>query len=175
MAMLGRQGRKPYFMKYSSAFPDTRNKTGKRVAGVHLVMPVGSHQEEVGVFPGIGEYIGQKIERGRVAPLQVVDEKGQRVLFAGETRQKSVEEVVKPVQRFHRWQRLHRWLRSDQDFQLGNHIGQHLAVFAHRHLYFVFPYPHSLVAFGQKGAGQIAECLDQGIVRDVLLVEVEFA
>src|SRR5215469_7720093 len=55
----------------------------ERMGEAYLVVPVRADQEEVPDFR-VGDEMLNQSERGRVQPLQVIEEEGERVLLPGE-------------------------------------------------------------------------------------------
>ena len=76
MAMLGLQGIEPYFLERPVALPGVSYELREGMARIDFVMAVGAQQEKIRVVLVVGEYVGEKVEGGRVAPLEVIDKEG---------------------------------------------------------------------------------------------------
>ena len=174
MAMPGPQRLQSDFLQRPAVLPGIPDELREWMARAHFVMAVCPKEEKGWVIPVILEYVGEKIERCRITPLKVVYEQRQGIFLACQGGQKPVENVVEPVERFNGWKRRDFGLGAYQDFQLRDDIGEDFSVISHDLQDPVFPELDPFVAFGQKGPHQGLERLNEGAVRAVLLVDVEF-
>ena len=139
-----------------------------------FVVPVGPHQEQVAQL-GPGRQMLEQIERGRVEPLQVVEEQRQRMLGPGEDAEEVSEHQLEAALRILRRQLRHRWLRTDEQFQLGDEGHDELSVWTQRLPKGLAPERQLGLALCQKVTDQALERLRQSRIRDVTLVLVELA
>ncbi len=146
----------------------------ERVRGIHLVVAVGTDEQQVSRLL-IGHEQLEQFERRDVRPLHVVNKKYERMLRLGEGADKLQKCAVESVLRFG-WRQLGgHWLFADDEFQIGQHFDDDRRVGAHRVQKFFFPYRNGGVAFRKQLANQAAECLNARAIRCVAVELVIFS
>src|SRR5262245_20968948 len=97
------------------------------MGGTDLVVPIGADQQEVLQLEACQQVLEQ-VERGRVQPLQVVEEEGERMLGSGEDADEAPEYLLEACLRIQRRQLGHGWLFSDDVLQLRDQLDHQQAV-----------------------------------------------
>ena len=131
------------------------------MGGVHLVVAIGADEIEVGIVARTDEHMVEKIEGGAVAPLQVVDEQDQGVLRRSQAGEEVAEQVVESLTRLHGRQRHDFRLGTQEDFQFRDHVRKQSPPVSRRSQDGRPPGRHPFVAFGEKGANQVTQGLQQ--------------
>src|SRR5258706_7652159 len=133
--------------------------TGSRVTVV-LPFTIGAHQHEMAAV-GVGHQHVQKVERGGVRPLHVVDEDDDRMRLGAERPNEFAEQVVEPVQSLGAADVGDRRLRADDELEVRQHVGDDAALGAHRGADLLPQGAETLLALGQQGVDQVLEGLDE--------------
>ncbi len=123
----------------------------------------------------VHEQVFQQIERGRVEPLQIVEEQGQWMLRPGEHRQEAPEHQLKASLRILRWQLRNCGLLADDEFQFRNQVHHELAIWTQRFAERRMPGAEFDVALRQQRTDQALKSLRQSGIGNVALVLVELA
>jgi len=114
-------------------------------------------------------------QRGRIGPLQVVQEQHQRMPGAGEDFDEAGEQAVQAQLGLSRRRRGHRVGGADDQRQLGNQFDQHADAIAQGAVQFCGPLPQRCFGLAQQLVHQALEGLDQRGIRYVALELVKFA
>ena len=133
-----------------------------------LVVAIGANQQEVPHL-GMRRQVFEQLKRRGVEPLQIVEEQGKRVLWAGEYPEEPAEHPLKPVLALLRWQLRNRRLRADDQRELGDQNHHELAIGAQRLEQRLPPVLYLLLASAEELAHQQLKGLRQGDVGDVTL------
>src|SRR5262249_12646151 len=146
----------------------------QRMGGGEFVVPIGTDQHEVlQIRPG--QQILQQIERGRVEPLQVVEEKRQWMLRPGEDADEPVKHLLEAPLRV-LWRKLEdRWLVSDDKLQLGDNVDHEPSVWAQRLQQGLAPTAQLRFVFAEQRPDEALKRLKERRIRDVALVLIELA
>src|SRR5262245_28467439 len=91
------------------------------MGGVDFVVPVGADHNQVPHI-WLGQQILKQIERCCVEPLQIVEEKSERMLRPREDADESPEDQLKPALPVLWWKNRDRWLFADDVRQFGDQI-----------------------------------------------------
>jgi len=98
---------------------------------------------------GIGHQRSEQLERGRIRPLQIVQEHCHQVVRSREDANEPTKQTVEEITFFRRRQRLDDWLGADDQLDLRNNVGDHPAVSAERVAEASSPQLELLFAAGQ--------------------------
>src|SRR5262249_9379444 len=141
---------------------------------VDLVAAVGADQHEVSQLRA-RQKILQQIQGGRIQPLQVVEEQGQRMLasceHADETTESEVEAALSQVCRNLGKGRL----LADQEPQFRNQVHDQLAILLQRGTQVLAPPAERCLALRQQRPDQTLKSLCQRRVGNVACVLIELA
>src|SRR5688572_28754391 len=96
-----------------------------------LVVAVGAYYEEVRAL-GRGEDQLEQAQRGRVGPLQIVEEERERMRRRREHLEERLERELEAMLRLGRAELGHRSRRADHQLELGNKIHDHARVRSQR-------------------------------------------
>src|SRR4030095_16797881 len=146
----------------------------QRMGGSDFVGAIGADQDDVlQIRPG--QQILQQIKRCRVEPLQVVEEKRQRVFPPGEdTDEPPKHQVEAPLRVL--WRKLRDWwLVSDDELQLGDDVDHESSVRPLRVPKGVAPTAQLRVTLAEQRPDEALKSLRERRIRDVTLVLVELA
>ena len=99
----------------------------ERVRGADFVVAVGADQQQVADVR-VGRPVLEEVERGRVEPLQVVEEQGERMPGPGEDAEEAAEDQLEAALRLLRRQLGDRRLLADDELQLRDQVDHELAV-----------------------------------------------
>ena len=113
------------------------------------------------------------MQGGHVGPLQVVQKDDQWVFLLRENPNEVLKNQMKAVARFGGWQFGNGQLFTDDQFDFGDDVDDHLAVGTEGGHHAVLPVGHGLAVFGQDLAYQFGESLDQGRIGQVALELIE--
>ena len=141
--------------------------------GAHLVVAIGADQHQV-FHVGMRQQILDQIERGRVEPLQVVKEQGERMLpreRADEAPKYQLEAALRILRRKFG----NRRLLPDDELQLGDEVHHELTIRTERFADGIAPTVQFGFALRQNRTDQALERLRESGIRNVALVLVEFA
>ena len=142
------------------------------MGGIDFVVPVGADQHQVVHIP-LGQQILEHIQRGRVEPLQIVEEERQRMVRPCEDADESPKHQLEAALRVLRRQRKDRWLFADDELQFRDEIHHEPSIRTYRRTKRFTPAVQLGFARAQKQADQALKGLRQGGIRDVALVLVE--
>ena len=134
----------------------------------------GGDDQQVPAVP-VGRQHLQQAQGGRVGPLQVVEEEGQRIQTGGQRGDERTEGEVKPALRFDRSQRRDRGSAPQQGLELRNHLVHDAGVAAQGLPQARAPGVLERAGLAQQAAHQPPEGLDHRPVRDVALQLRELA
>src|ERR1700722_2792055 len=146
----------------------------QRMSGIDLVVPVSADQHQV-LQIRLGQQILQQVERGRVKPLQVVQEQRQRMFRPRKYPDKPPEHELKTALCLLRRKLRDRWLFSNDEFQFRHQVHNEQPVRPQRLTERLAPAVQIGLAFAQKWTDKALKGLGQRGVRNVALVLVEFA
>ena len=144
------------------------------VRGAHFVVAVRADEQQAALVAGEHEQLDHP-QRGRIGPLQVVQEQHQRMPGAGEDFDEAGEQAVQAQLGLCRRRRGHRVGGADDQRQLGNQFDQHADAIAQGAVQFSGPLPQRCFGLAQQLAHQPLEGLDQRGIRDVALQLVKLA
>src|SRR6516164_9026716 len=121
----------------------------------------------------LGQQMFEQIERGRVEPLQIVEEQSQGMLGAGEYSQETPEGQEKTSLRVLGRQLRERLLLADDKFQVRDQVHHKLAMWTQGFTERLTPVSKFDVALRQKRTDEALKCLRQGGIGNVALVLIE--
>ena len=98
----------------------------QRMRGVDLVVAVGADQQQV-LHVGLGQQLLDQIERGRVEPLQIVEEQRERMLRPREHADEAPEHQLEAALRLLRRQLRDRRLLADDELHFGDQVDDRAA------------------------------------------------
>src|SRR6185295_7106724 len=101
------------------------------------------------------------VQRGRIEPLQVVEEQSKGMLWSGEHAQKSPKDQLESSLRVLRRQLRHRRLLTDDELKLRNQIHHQLTARTQRLLECVTPSAELGIALYEKRTNQTLKCLSE--------------
>jgi hypothetical protein len=172
--ILARERRQHDLLNSSAGAADGREALHERVRGGELVVAVGADQQEIAqVRPG--RQVLEQVERGRVQPLQVVEEQRQRMLRAREDGEQAVEHELEAPLRIRGRQLRHRRLRAEKELELRDQRHHERPVAAQCLAKRLAPARQLGVALAQQRADQALQGLRQCRVGNVALVLIELA
>src|SRR5215468_12730581 len=121
------------------------------------------------------QQIFEQIERGRIEPLQIVEEERQRMLWPREHSHEAAKNQLKASLRI-LGRQLGDWtLLANNEFQLGDQVHNQLPIRAQRFTQRLAPAAEFHVALGQERTDQALKRLRQGGIGNVSLVLIELA
>ena len=167
-----RERRQCDLVNLNSGLADRLERPQKRVRGDDLVVSIAPDQKQVPHLR-VRDQVLQQVERRRIQPLQIVKKQRKRVLLPREYAEEAPENRLEAVLSI-AWRQVHdRRLLPDDEGELGNQVGDQLAVRTQCLLENGPPPSKRSLALAQKRADEALESLGQGGVRDVALVLVE--
>ena len=92
------EGRQHDLLHPRSGLADRLQRPQQRVSGTDLVVPVGADQQQVPHLR-VRDQMLDEVERGRVQPLQIVEEQRERMLRPGEHAEEAPEHQLEAVLR----------------------------------------------------------------------------
>ena len=146
----------------------------QRMCGIDLVVAVGADQQQM-VYVLLAEQIHEQIERGRVEPLQIVEEERQRMFGPRENADEPPEHQLEtPLCVL--WREFgDRRLLADDEVQFGDEVDHEPSVRPQRLAQRVAPARQLDLALTEKRPYQALKRLDQRRIRYVALVLIELA
>ncbi len=130
----------------------------QRVGGIHFVVTISPEQQEM-AHVRVCHQVFEQRQRGRIHPLQVVEEQHQRMFWPGEHAEETPEHQLEAALRFLGRQVGHGQLRADDNLELGDEIDHELAVELQRFAQGLPPVRDVGVALAQDLAHQAVESL----------------
>src|SRR6185295_1516292 len=160
---------------------DRYSSTSDPIQGVYewmgrgdFVVPVCADQQHMSHI-GVSQQVFEQIQRGRVEPLQIVEEQRQRMFRSSEYREEAAEDELKTSLGVLRWQLVDRRLLANDESQLRNQVQHELPVRTEGFTKRLTAVVEFDIAPSQKGTDQTRESLRQGGIRNIALVLVELA
>src|SRR5215470_15844729 len=121
------------------------------------------------------QQIFEQIERGRIEPLQIVEEERQRMLWPREHSHEAAKNQLKASLRI-LGRQLRDWtLLANDEPQLGDQVHNELPIRTQRFTQRLTPAAELYVALGQERTDQALKGLRQGGIGNVSLVLIELA
>ena len=151
-----------------------REEEGQGVGRAHLVVAIGGDEQDV-VARGVADPLLEKLQRGRVGPLQVVQEDHQGVIRLREDAQEAREQRMEPVPRFDGTDLGHRCLRTEDVLELRHEGDQELPVRRDRVLDLLPPALQRCFGLREQLPHHASKRLRQAGERDAALKLVELA
>ena len=142
--------------------------------GHNLVIAIGTDKKKVMEIRLCQEVL-EEIERGRIEPLQVVEEQHQRMLRSDEDAEQAAEHQLKPALRVPRRQFRRLRLRADEEFEVREQRYHERAIRAERCGERIPPGRQFRLTLPQERPDQVLQGFRQAGVGDVTLVLVELA
>src|SRR5260221_3416823 len=99
----------------------------KRVRGADLIISIGSNQKQVPHLR-VRDQLLEEFDRRCIQPLQIVEEKGKRVLLPGEYAEEAPEYRLEAILRFERRQLRNRRLSSNHQLLLQHQVADQLTM-----------------------------------------------
>src|SRR5580704_10195481 len=146
----------------------------ERVSEANLVIPICADEDDLANLR-LGNEVFQQLEGGGIQPLQIVEEKRQRVLRAGEYPKKAAEKRLEARLSFLRRKVGDRLLGSNDSFDFWNQVYDELAIRPQCFAQSVAPMSDLAFVPTQNLADQSLECLCQRCVGNIAFVLVELA
>src|SRR5580704_8936265 len=114
-----------------------------------FVVPVGADDQEVFNI-GMTEEMFDEAESRDIQPLKVIEKKGQRMFFLSKDAKEPSEHRLKPVLRFLRRELWNARLSTDDQFKLGDKVGDELPVRPDSFPDLLLPQVHLVLALAQN-------------------------
>ena len=146
----------------------------QRMSSIDLVVPIGADQHQV-LQIGPGQQVLNQIERGRVEPLEIVEEQRQWMIGACENTYESSEHDLEAVLRLLRGKLRNGRLFSYDQLQFGDEVDDEPSIWAQRLMKGLTPARQLGVVLAQKRSHKTLESLHQRRIGNVALVLVELA
>jgi hypothetical protein len=150
----------PDDLRRQAGLADVMDTLHEWMSRADFVFTIGAHQHEMAAV-GVGHQHVQKVERGGVRPLHVVDEHDDRMRLGAERPNEFAEQVVEPVQSLGAADVGDRRLRADDELEVRQHVGDDAALGAQRGADLLPQRAETLLALGQQGIDQVLEGLDE--------------
>src|SRR5262245_65116236 len=97
------------------------------MGGIDFVIAIRADHQEV-VHIRLGQQFGKHIKCGRIEPLQIVQEQGERMFASGEDANEPPDYQLEEAVRVQEWQLGNGRLFADEELELGDEIGHKSAV-----------------------------------------------
>jgi len=129
--MLTGERRQRDLLDLCAGFLDGVELAPQRMGSMDLVVPIGADQHQV-LHVRLGQQVLEQVERGRVEPLQIVEEQGEGMFrtreHADEPPKHQLEAPLRVLERKLR----DRWLFSDDQLELGDDVDHEPSIRAQR-------------------------------------------
>ena len=160
-------------MQYRSGLAHGLQLAHQRMCGGHLVVTVGADQHQI-FDVRMRQQILHQIQRGRIKPLQIVEEEGEGMLpreCADESTEYQLEAALRIL-----WRKFRNGLLlPDDELQLRDEIHHELTIRTERLADCIAPTAQLFFVLRQDRTDEALEGLREGRIRDVSLVLVELA
>ena len=168
------EGRKENLLDERSGFADRLEFAHQWVGRRDFVVPIGADQQKM-LHLRLGHQVFEEIERGRVEPLQVVQEQGERMLGPGEHAKEPSEDQFEAALRGLGRKLRDRRLLANDELEFGEQIDHQLAVRTQRLPERIAPAAEFRFALREERTDQTLKGLGEGGIRDIAFVLVELA
>src|SRR5262249_31102848 len=147
--MFVREGCEDDILHWRSSASDPVERPHEGMGRGDLVVPIRADQQQM-PHSGLGQQMFEQIERGRVEPLQIIEEQSKGMLGASEHCQETPEDQEKTSLRvlgrqFREW-----LLLADDEFQVRDQVHHKLAMWPQGFTERLTPVSEFDVAFRQK-------------------------
>src|SRR5260370_22995459 len=142
--------------------------------GLHFVVSIRDDQHQVPHI-GLGEKILDRIERGRIEPLQIVEEQSQRMLRPREHSDESPKDELESALGALKRKVGDRWRFADDELQFRYKVHDELPVRTERIMKRIAPCGQFVFTLTQERTDKALEGLGGRRIRNVALVLIECA
>jgi hypothetical protein len=125
--ILEREGLENDLVHGDSGFADRVQRQHQRMRRADFVVPICADDQEVFNI-GMTEEMFDETQSRNIQPLKVIEKKGQRMFSLSKDVKEPSEHRLLPILRFLRWELWNGRLSTDDQFKLGDKVGDELPV-----------------------------------------------
>src|SRR6516225_2074160 len=174
LGVFTRKGRESYLLYLPAGVLDGFKHPPQRVSGIDLILPIGADNQQMPEI-GPGEEILQQVERRRIEPLQIIEEKRKRVIGPSEDADEASENELESTLRLVRLELRDRWLFTEDELQFRDEIDHEPAIWPQRLQKIMAPVRQLGLALAEKRPHKALKSLHQRRVGNVTFVLIELS